>query len=178
MKQYLHPVEELDQTADMPNDKGKLPAWTNLFKNNKSAENGMALSYIPPQIVDGHPIVQLEKAEVVQETLKWRCALIAYFIGVVPGYNVMRRFVNQNWAQDANPDLYLHDEGYYVIKFQTIEDLNAVYYSGPYSINNRPIILKPRTPEFDFNTEFPTEIPLWVKFPNLPMNGVATPLVG
>ncbi|XP_075077189.1 uncharacterized protein LOC142163933 [Nicotiana tabacum] len=82
----------------------------------------------------------------------------------------MRRFVSQNWAQAANPDLYLHDEGYYMIKFQTIEDLNAVYYSGPYSINNRPIILKPWTPEFDFNTEFPTEIPLWVKFPNLPMN--------
>lgn len=64
-------------------------------------------------------------------------------------------------------ELYLHEEGYYVIKFQTIEDLNEVFYAGPYSINNRPILLKAWTPDFDFNVEFPTEIPLWVKFPNL-----------
>lgn len=39
-----------------------------------------------------------------------------------------------------------------------------------YTISNRPIILKPWTADFDFSREFPTEIPLWVKFPNLPMN--------
>lgn len=49
-------------------------------------------------------------------------------------------------------------------------DMQDIYYSGPYSINNRPMILKLWTSEFDFNEEFPTEIPLWVKFPKLPMN--------
>lgn len=45
-----------------------------------------------------------------------------------------------------------------------------ILYSGPYSINNRLIILKPWTADFNFNEEFPTEIPLWVNFPQLPMN--------
>lgn len=56
----------------------------------------MTLTYIPPQIIEGHPVVQLEKEEVDEETLKWKSALIAYFIGEVPGYNTMRRFIRQN----------------------------------------------------------------------------------
>ncbi|XP_019251250.1 PREDICTED: uncharacterized protein LOC109230181 [Nicotiana attenuata] len=51
-----------------------------------------------------------------------------------------------------------------------MEDAKEILYAGPYSIANRPIILKPWTPDFDFTEEFPTDIPLWVKFPKLPMS--------
>ena len=48
--------------------------------------------------------------------------------------------------------------------------MNEVLFSGPCSINNRPIILKQWCPEFDFWSEFLTEITLWVNFPKLPLN--------
>ncbi|KAK4721167.1 hypothetical protein R3W88_011400 [Solanum pinnatisectum] len=43
-------------------------------------------------------------------------------------------------------------------------------FSGSYSINNKPLILKNWIEDFDVDQEFPTKIPIWVKFPNLPMN--------
>ncbi|KAG5590670.1 hypothetical protein H5410_041184 [Solanum commersonii] len=43
-------------------------------------------------------------------------------------------------------------------------------YTDPYSINNKPIILKQWSPDFDFGSEFLSEIPLWVTFPKLPLN--------
>ncbi|XP_060182758.1 uncharacterized protein LOC132612661 [Lycium barbarum] len=52
----------------------------------------------------------------------------------------------------------------------TLKMIEMRYYSGPYTINNRLIILKPWSMDFDFNAEFPTQIPLWVKFPHLPMS--------
>ncbi|XP_055800406.1 uncharacterized protein LOC129869834 [Solanum dulcamara] len=48
--------------------------------------------------------------------------------------------------------------------------MNEIFYSGPYTINNRPIILKLWTVDFDFSKEFPITIPLWVKFPKLLMS--------
>ncbi|KAJ8530918.1 hypothetical protein K7X08_023799 [Anisodus acutangulus] len=45
--------------------------WVNLFKKNWAAENGLSLLYIPPQIIDGKVVVQLEE-EVDRETEKWR----------------------------------------------------------------------------------------------------------
>ena len=45
--------------------------WINMFKNNRVANNGMNLSYLHPQIVDGQTIVQLEEKEVQLEEHKW-----------------------------------------------------------------------------------------------------------
>ncbi|XP_010314925.2 uncharacterized protein [Solanum lycopersicum] len=75
-----------------------------------------------------------------------------------------------NWSSVSKPEVFLHEDGYYLIKFQKVSDMNEVLFSGPYSINNRPIILKQWSPEFDFGSEFLTEIPLCVNFPNLPLN--------
>ncbi|KAG5586656.1 hypothetical protein H5410_047090 [Solanum commersonii] len=84
-------------------------------------------------------------------------------------FNWKRRMCIWKW-KSGKPDLFYHDESYYVVKFHTIKDLNEVYYTEPYSINNRPIIFKPWTPNFSFKDEFPYEISLWVVFPNLPMH--------
>ena len=136
-----------------------------MFKNNRVASNGMQLSYFPPQVVDGQAVVQLEGKEVQQEEQKWKSALIAYVIGEGPGYNTMKRYIMLNWSSVSKPELYVHEDGYYLIKFQMISDMNEILFSGPYTINNRPIILKQWCPEFDFGSEFLIEILLWVNFP-------------
>ncbi|XP_070036263.1 uncharacterized protein [Nicotiana tomentosiformis] len=144
--------------------------WTTLFQKNRFATNGTSLSYIPPQIIDGQPMVQLDKLEVEEDENKWRCALIAYIIGDGPGYNAMKRCIKSHWSHVTEPELFYHDEGYYIIKFQTAADAREILYAGPCSIANKPIILKSWTPNFNFTKEFPTVMPLWVKFPKLPMS--------
>ncbi|OIT33638.1 hypothetical protein A4A49_05838, partial [Nicotiana attenuata] len=64
--------------------------WVNLFAGNRSSENGMALSYIPPEIVDGNIAVKLDKDKIDTQTKKWQCALIIYIIGDTPGYKFMQ----------------------------------------------------------------------------------------
>lgn len=81
----------------------------------------------------------------------------------------MQRYVTQFWANVALAELYLHEEGYYIIRFQNMDDMHEVLYNGPYTHNNKPIILKPWSPNFNLIKIFPTEIHLWVKFPNLPI---------
>ncbi|XP_060211626.1 uncharacterized protein LOC132639162 [Lycium barbarum] len=144
--------------------------WVNLFKQNRLASHGMPLKYIPPSIVDGEIVVELDKAEVEKENAKWRCALIAYVIGEVLGYKYMRRYIDRTWVDVTEPELFLHEKGYYVVKFQDIGDMKKVLCSGPHTINNKPIILKQWSAHLDFEAEFLTEIPLWVTFPNLPMS--------
>ena len=72
----------------------------------------------------------------------------------------MNRYILMNWSKVDKPEVFLHEEGYYIIKFRSLSDMNEVLYSGPYTISNRPIILKQWSLEFDFGNEFLTEIPL------------------
>lgn len=72
----------------------------------------------------------------------------------------MKCFIAQNWNNVAEPNLYQHEEGYYIVKFYSISDLKAILYGGPYSINSRPMILKQWTLDFDLSSDLLTEIPL------------------
>ncbi|XP_059285181.1 uncharacterized protein LOC132038544 [Lycium ferocissimum] len=108
--------------------------------------------------------------EVDKETEIWKSALVVYVIGETPGYNFMRRYISQTWKDVADPDIFLHEDGYYIVKFLSQFHMRLALHAGPYTINNRQVILKPWTPELNFSAEFLTEIPLWVKFPQLPMS--------
>lgn len=77
-------------------DNAPLDSWANLLKQNRAARNGMALDYIPPQIIEGYVFIQLEKEEVDHESHKWRRSLIVYAIGDCPRNNIMTIFINQN----------------------------------------------------------------------------------
>ncbi|XP_019250861.1 PREDICTED: uncharacterized protein LOC109229761 [Nicotiana attenuata] len=148
----------------------KESTWANVLTGNRSAANGMTLTYITLEIVEGNLVAKLEKSEIEQENLKWKNALIVYVLGEKPGYNSMKRYINQVWNIVAMPDLFYHDEGYYLVRFQTLEDMKEIMCAGPYTMNGRPMIMKHWSPYFDFAAEFLTDIPLWVKFPKLPMN--------
>ncbi|XP_075076350.1 uncharacterized protein LOC142163006 [Nicotiana tabacum] len=51
-----------------------------------------------------------------------------------------------------------------------MEDRDEVLYSGPYTISNKPIIIKPWRASFDFQVEVLQTVPIWAKFPNLPLS--------
>lgn len=61
--------------------------WVNLFARNRMASDSLALSYIPPTIVDGSVVIQLDPTETAKEPDKWKHSLIVAVIGEIPGYN-------------------------------------------------------------------------------------------
>ncbi|KAH0696782.1 hypothetical protein KY290_015929 [Solanum tuberosum] len=89
---------------------------------------------------NGETVVELSKTEVELEIQRWKHALILYVVG-------------------ANPTIAALEE-----------DRDEVLYAGPHMLNNKTIIVKTWSPEFDFNNEVMQTIPIWVKFPNLPLN--------
>lgn len=56
------------------------------------------------------------------------------------------------------------------MRFNCVEDRDEVLYSGPYTINNKLIIVKLWSANFDFQAEVLQTVPIWVKLPNLPLS--------
>ncbi|XP_019225431.1 PREDICTED: uncharacterized protein LOC109207009 [Nicotiana attenuata] len=127
--------------------------WSNLFTGNKMAARGTI-------IARGDGIGKY----------KWQKAIIVYIIGESPSVGAMERFIVVQWNFAAKPKVYYHNEGYFVILFNSMDDKNVVLYSGPYTMGVKPLILKSWTEDFDLYNEVLKTIPLWVSFPNLPLN--------
>ncbi|XP_074285298.1 uncharacterized protein LOC141610899 [Silene latifolia] len=138
-----------------------------------ASARGMSLSFIAPAVREGKPVVQLREEVVEEEFNEWQNALILY----VPGetswtVSSMISFLEQEWNMVAKPTLVFHEEdGYFSVKFDTLDDRNTILCSGPYYIGGKPMIMKPWTSDLRFEKEvFMSSIPVWVQLPNLPLN--------
>ncbi|XP_019235628.1 PREDICTED: uncharacterized protein LOC109215961 [Nicotiana attenuata] len=149
---------------------GEQREWEMLFNRNKMAARGMNLSYIALIIQDGVKIVELNKEKIEKGSAKWRQSLILYVVGEDPTIGVLERFIAATWNFASKPKVFYHNDGYFVVRFNSIEDKDVVLCSAPYTINSKPIIIKSWAPTFNFHSKVLQTIPLWVKLPNLPLS--------
>lgn len=139
-------VRRLDLNGTVPPLEG---TWASLFVNNRTAGQGMTLSYIPPEIVNGKPMAQLDPKEINRNTLIWKNALIVYVLGETPPFLYMENYIAKYWKTANKPETYLHEDGFFIVKFQYAEDRDGIGCAGPYTFNNRPIKMKTWEPDFD-----------------------------
>lgn len=110
--------------------------------HQKLKKTANKLNFIPPELKDGIKVSKLNPKEVFTQTEKWKKALIGYVIGGAPPFKEMLRFVYGVWNFVSTPQIYLHDEGYYIFRFDSDEDKARVMQQEPFTFNNRPLILK------------------------------------
>lgn len=69
---------------------------------------------------------------------------------------------------NAKPKLQFHDDGYYVVLFQSIVDNDNVLHGGLYTMCGKPIVLKKWNPSFHLHDEMIIML-LWVRLLGLPV---------
>ncbi|OIS97215.1 hypothetical protein A4A49_22998 [Nicotiana attenuata] len=124
------------------------PTLAAVVQGNRSIQQGLKLNYYPPVVKDGKKIVKLNLVEVEEQSRRWRTSLIGYVIGGSPQFKEMLKFVYGVWHFASTPQVLIHDEGYFIFKFESAEDRDMVLQNGPYTFNNRPMMLKIWEPDF------------------------------
>ncbi|XP_060194890.1 uncharacterized protein LOC132624075 [Lycium barbarum] len=142
------------------------PTTADIVRGNRS--DGMSLTYVPPTIKDRIITVTIEEDDLKNQKELWESAIIGYVVGDTPYANRMEGYVTRVWNFVTKPMVLMHDEGYYIFKFNSIQDKDKVLKAGPYYFNNKPLILKTWELDFNFEQEALSVIPIWVKFLGLP----------
>ena len=92
---------------------------------------------------------------------------MGFVAGKFPGYKALSSIISDSWHCEAK--LTIHESGWLVYQFQNVDDKLAVLAEGPYSVYGRPLLMQPMSEYFDFSAENMTTVPVWVRFPNLPL---------
>ncbi|XP_019260707.1 PREDICTED: uncharacterized protein LOC109238677 [Nicotiana attenuata] len=145
------------------------PTMADVVKNNRAQHLGMQLKFFPPVINNGVKAVQLNEIKTEKHSRQWINALIGYVLGGMPSFKEMLQFVYGVWQFVSTPRVFLHEDGYFIFKFESEDDMNLLLQNGPYTFNSRSMILKEWIPYFTMNKEPLRLVPLWVSFPKLPL---------
>ncbi|XP_058784590.1 uncharacterized protein LOC131659416 [Vicia villosa] len=84
--------------------------------------------------------------------------------------HALKSFMMKAWNFIQLPDLFYHDDGYFILRFKTHDDMDAVLMRGPYTIRNIPMLLREWRPDFNLKTDLLRTLPIWIKLPQLPLH--------
>lgn len=115
-------------------------------------------------------VAQLQASELQEGNKNWCNAMIFYVVGHSPTIAAVSGYIEQQWSNIGKPTIYWHEAGYFIVNFQSPDDMHTVLHSGPHMFYGKPAIVKPWSDKFDFHAEILRVVPLWVKLPNLPLN--------
>ena len=125
--------------------------WRKLFATNSD----QSLQFFPPQISDGKIIVE-PPAEIFDEGVDcWKNAVIGQFIGQMPNFSLLQRLVNILWGADGEVNVRPAGSNLFLIQFPNSIARDRVLETGPWHIQNKPLILRKWEPgmetlEFNF----------------------------
>lgn len=92
------------------------------------------LSYVAPSIKQGIPTAKLVVSEIEREADKWKNAVIFYVIGDSPTITYLTKYLKTHCDVEGAFEIYYHNEGYFVIKFELPSDKDKLLFEGPYMI--------------------------------------------
>nr|GMC48983.1 DUF4283 domain-containing protein [Ipomoea batatas] len=154
-------TENLGESSHMASKEKDL--WANLFKENKDTLGASAaLKYFPP--VNGN--AQLEFNEILTIKERWGFGLLGSFAGRFPGAYVIQSLVNF-WK--INCKFFTQPNGHVLFRFQSEEDRCAILKNGPYFLFGKRLFLKSLPEKFRLENEDFSTLPIWVRFPFLPI---------
>lgn len=89
-------------------------------------------------------------------------SIVMYVVEELPSIGAVSRYMEKKWSQVVKPQVFLHDEGFFVLKFAFVADRNTVLFARPHSFYGKPMIVKPWSATFSFHDEILRVVPLWI----------------
>ncbi|XP_058775694.1 uncharacterized protein LOC131649972 [Vicia villosa] len=82
----------------------------------------------------------------------------------------VKNFMAKAWNFVTLPDMYYHEEGYFLLRFKNHYYMDAVMMKGPCTIRKIPMILKEWRPDYNVKEDMLRTLPIWVTLPKFPLH--------
>nr|GEX53503.1 hypothetical protein [Tanacetum cinerariifolium] len=137
-----------------------------------SEEIALKMEYVPSSVCkleNGNRRISFSTEEVYKGGKACSLQLYGYFVGTLMDYRVVRGNLMRMWRIHDIEDITKANSGVYYFKFKSEEGMKRVLESGPWMIQNVPLVLNVWEPGIWLEKTKPSSIPIWVCVYNIPM---------
>ncbi|KAL9689834.1 hypothetical protein QQ045_010224 [Rhodiola kirilowii] len=135
------------------------------WETRRNRECGVSLLHLPRELGADRVVIPTEEWEAA--TSKFELALVGYVFGTKPYLGRMRGFAKAKWGDESVVKVSQLNEGIFLFKFASGEKQAAVMSGGPWTFDNRPLILKPWSEEEEYKCGSVESLPVWIRLPRL-----------
>ncbi|XP_062080558.1 uncharacterized protein LOC133785326 [Humulus lupulus] len=119
------------------------------------------------KISEGKQGIKIELEDIEEEVNFWNSSLVGYVLGANPPLSVLEGFARRVWRSRGVDKVGAISPGVFIIRFDTIENRDAVLEGGFVFFDKKPVILKPWDANSDFKKENVCKVPTWIQLTDL-----------
>ncbi|XP_074300582.1 uncharacterized protein LOC141631863 [Silene latifolia] len=120
-------------------------------------------------IAEGPELLQFTEAEVQVELNYWRNSVYCFILGANPPWEIVEGFIRRIWVNYQVDKLSFLPNGVFMVRFKNKGAMSAVLKQGHFLFDNKPLIVKPWTPDVELIKHEVKSVPVWVKLHQLPL---------
>jgi len=146
--------------------------FTSLISENATIRNKTIASKFVKKLAD-IPEISLPPSLPRKATISLvERGLVGQFTTLWPSPRAIQKWVERNQNANIQGKIAIRfcGRGYYTFLFETKEDQNLIFRNGPYFMHSRGLYVNRWSPHFDLEMDIPNAVPVWVRFPHLPLH--------
>ncbi|KAL7253811.1 hypothetical protein ACSBR1_008201 [Camellia fascicularis] len=116
-----------------------------------------------------NPIIKLPASLLKKVREPWKNCLIVRLLGKNIGYNLFVNRMRRLWNLQAGFEALDIGNGFFIVKFEVMEDYTKVFTGGPWVVMDRYVTVRKWQPDFKSDEAEADITAIWVRFPNLPI---------
>ena len=113
------------------------------------------------------PRITFDKSVIDVISAPWRDALVIKLLGRNLGYSMIKGRLKNLWRLQGGYEILLAGFGYFMVKFDSVEDREKVMTGGPWMIQGCYLAVKRWTPDFNLCDPCFGRTIIWVRFSGL-----------
>ncbi|XP_019155090.1 PREDICTED: uncharacterized protein LOC109151954 [Ipomoea nil] len=113
------------------------------------------------------PRIKITKEDKERIRRPLRRTLIIKLLGRTVGYGYLSRRLRTLWKPEAHMELIDLDQDYYLARFESQNDYDAVRFVGPWMILDHYLLVQEWRPKFNPLTDSVEKILVWVRLPTI-----------
>ncbi|KAL9691416.1 hypothetical protein QQ045_011838 [Rhodiola kirilowii] len=132
---------------------------------NRNRERGVSLLHLPQEQGSDRVVIPVEEWRAA--TSKFEHALIGFVFGTKPFLGRMRGFAMVKWGDESVVKVSQLNDGIFMFKFGSEEKKAEVMSGGPWTFDNRPLIMKAWSEQEEYTCGSVDALPVWIRLPRL-----------
>ena len=164
-----HPGEKIPSPHVGSGLPGAWGSWSNLFGIKPSGKSSF------PKVIDksdkakGTFALEIPREIIDHNILSMANTLVGKFVGPRPNIDVVRSFTRGKWDLKGHVEVTAMAKGFMSFEFSCSEDFSRILCAGNWSLGRSNLILQKWTSNLDLNNDFQSQVPVWIRLPELPL---------
>ena len=118
---------------------------------------------------DGHEYVIFDDEIIEEGSKKWELTACGFFVGYKMSISELSFHLFKMWSKFGLKQILNNENGTFVFKFNNAQGLQTVIESGPWIVNNKPMVVQKWSTSINLDKTEPVTLPVWIKLTNLPL---------